>query len=239
MYKYIIGICDDENTWCEKAKEIILKYAQKTEREIEVLTFHTGDEILLYDGTPFHAIFMDIELCDESGIHVASAINKKWKGCAICYLTNYLFYATDTYQTDHIYFVLKEQFAQRVKEVFDKLMHLQEQKNKTLYFELIKGQQVCLSPEEILFFERETRRTYIHTILGTYETWGKLDDIEKQLPEIDFVRCHNSYIVYFPAVREIKNNVIIMRGNEEILISRSYRHKVKKAFGEWAATRMS
>lgn len=239
MHKYIIGICDDEKSWCEKAKEIILEHAKEIGTEMEVLTFHTGEEILLYEGTPFHAVFMDIELCNESGIHVASAINQKWESCAICYLTNYLFYATDIYQTEHIYFVLKEQFAQRVKDVFDKLMHLQEQKNKTLYFELLKGQQVCLSPEEILYFERDTRRTCIHTIRGKYETWQKIDEIEQHLPKADFVRCHNSYIVYFPAVQEISKNTIIMKGNAEILISRSYRQKVKQAFGDWAYTRMS
>ena len=239
MNKYIVGICDDEADWREKAKGIILEYAKSIGREMEVLVFHSGEEILNYEGTPLDTVFMDIELEEESGINVALEINKKWESCAVVYLTNYLFYATDTYQTEHIYFVLKGQFEERIKEVFDKLFHLEKQNDKTLYFELLGGQSVCLAPKEILYFERETRRTYIHTIWGKYETWEKIGEIEKKLPELDFARCHNSYIVYFPAVREVNKNMVIMKDDVEITISRSYRQKVKQAFGEWAVTRMA
>lgn len=53
---------------------------------------------------------MDIELELDNGIQVAGMLNEKWPDCAIIYVTNYLFYAIDIYQTEHIYFVLKEQF---------------------------------------------------------------------------------------------------------------------------------
>ena len=157
MNKYIVGICDDEVEWLKKAKEIIDAFSVGICREIEVKTFHSGEEILNYEGEPLHAAFMDIELEKESGIHIASLLNEKWKNCAIVYLTNYLFYATDTYQTEHIYFVLKTQFESRIKEVFEKLFHLEKQNEKSLYFELLGGNSVCLSPNEILYFERETR----------------------------------------------------------------------------------
>lgn len=239
MKKYIVGICDDEERWCEKAKKIISEYAEELGRDMEVVVFHNGEEILNYEGTPLNVVFMDIKLEEESGIGVAATLNKKWKNCAIVYLTNYLFYATDTYQTEHVYFVLKEQFGQRKKEVFDKLFHLEEQNNKSLQFELLGGKSVCLAPNEILYFERDTRRTHIHTVWGTYETWQKISEIEEKLPKIEFVRCHNSYIVYFPAVREFNKNTIVMKNDVEITVSRSYIRKVKNAFGEWAVTRMS
>ena len=239
MKKYIVGICDDESRWCEHAKQLILRHASMIEREMEVRMFSSGEEILNYEGEPIDAMFMDIQLEEESGIDVASGLNKKWENCAIVYLTNYLFYATDTYHTEHVYFVLKEQFERRMKEVFDKLFHLEEQGDKSLYFDLLGGNNVCLAPNEILYFERETRRTYIHTIWGKYETWQKVGEIEKMLPEIEFVRCHNSYIVYFPAVRELNKNTIVMKDDTEITISRSYIKKVKNAFAEWAVTRMS
>lgn len=239
MNKYIVGICDDEIEWLKKAKEMIDAFSVCICREIEVKTFQSGEEILNYAGEPLHAVFMDIELEQESGIHIASLLNQNWKNCAIVYLTNYLFYATDTYQTEHIYFVLKAQFESRIKEVFEKLFHLEKQNEKSLYFELLGGHSVCLAPNEILYFERETRRTYIHTVWGIYETWQKIGEIEKELPVIDFARCHHSYIVYFPAVREVNKNIIIMKDDTEITISRSYIQKIKQDFAEWAVTRMS
>ena len=70
-----------------------------------------------YDGYPLDMLFMDIVLENEegkNGIDIVTAVNKKWKDCQIVYLTNYLFYATEVYHTEHVFFALKEQFEERI-----------------------------------------------------------------------------------------------------------------------------
>ena len=58
----------------------------------------------------------------------------------------------------------------------------------------------------------------------------------EQLPEGDFIRCHNSYIIYCPAVRERVKGAFVLVNNTRIMISRSYAKKVKEAFMQWALT---
>lgn len=232
-----IGICDDEQSWHKQAKIIIEAYASAINCPIELSFFFGKDELFGYEGAPFDAIFMDVELEEENGIEAASELNEKWPECAICYVTNYLFYATDTYKTEHIYFVLKEQFEKRIGDVFEKLFHLRKQTQEKLFFEVIGGtsREISLSPKDILYFERNRRRTQIHTTWGIYEIWDKIGEIEEVLPELDFVRCHNSYIVYFPAARELTMKAIIMKDGTEIPVSRNYASHVKSAFTRWAA----
>jgi len=183
---------------------------------------------------------MDVELEADNGIRVAAVLNEKWPECAICFVTNYLFYTSDSYETEHVYFVLKEQFAKRIGNIFHKIIHMQEQVQKTLFFEVIggNGKNISLSPKDILYFERKKRRTQIHTIWGTYEVWDKISDIEKQLSEPDFVRCHNSYIVYLPAVRELSMTSIIMKDDTVIAVSRNYAAHTKRVFTRWASLEM-
>ena len=69
--------------------------------------------------------------------------------------------------------------------------------------------------------------------------WDKLSALIERLPEPDFVRCHNSYIVYLPAVREMLADVFLMDDGREVMISRSYRKIAKAAFMKWAVTQMS
>ena len=235
-----IGICDDEQSWHDKAKTIIEAYAEEVKCPIELIFFYGREELLRYEGMPFDSVFMDIELEEDNGIKVAALLNEKWPECAIVYVTNYLFYATDSYQTEHVYFILKEHFEKKIANIFQKIWYIKKQVQKTLIFEVIGGtcREVVLSPKEILYFERSKRRTRIHTIWGTYEVWDKIVDIEKRLPEPNFVRCHNSYIVYLPAVREFTMTSIIMKDGTLIAVSRNYATHTKSVFTRWASLEM-
>ncbi len=179
-----------------------------------------------------------VDLGEESGIALAGKINKKWKSCQIIYLTNYLSYATETYHTAHTFFVLKEQFQDRIGEVFGKILHTIEQKSENLVFSAIGGKEVVLAPEDILYFERSGRITRIVTVWGNYEIWDKLGSVMEKLSKMDFVRCHNSYIVYMPAVRELGKGCFILKNGTKIMISRSHTKAVKTAFMRWAMTQM-
>lgn len=235
----IVGICDDDKNWCIEAGKRIEEYARKVLLDVEVNYFETEEQVLQYKGNPMEVMFLDIELEGKNGIEAARHINEKWKNCQIVYLTNYLFYATEVYSTIHTYFVLKEQFGAKIGEVFYKIRHELEQQEKKLIFGIIGTKEVVLAPNEILYFERVKRTTKIVTVWGEYEMWDKIKEVEKKLPELDFVRCHNSYIVYLPAVREMLKDAFVMNNDTKVMISRSYSKKVKGAFMKWALTQIS
>lgn len=234
-----IAICDDDRQWYDKAKNIIIRYAARTALEVEVLYFESGEALLEYTGAPLEILFLDIEMGKKDGIEIARAVNQKWPACQVVYLTNYLFYATEVYQTEHIFFVLKEQFEQKIAEVMNKMFHAIEQTEKKLLFPVIGSKNVVLAPEDILYFERTGRVTRIETVWGQYEIWDKLDQVEEMLPALDFARCHNSFIVYLPAVREMQKNTFIMKNDMRIVISRTYLKTVKEKFMRWAMTQIS
>ncbi len=235
-----IGICDDEEAWHLKAKDIVTKYSEEIKCDVELLSFFNKEQLLAYDGQPLDSVFMDIELDRDNGIDVASLLNKKWPCCPIVYVTNFIFYATDSYSTEHIYFVLKERFENKIGAIFEKIFREREQKQTKLVFDVIgeTTHKLSVAQSEILYFERNNRRTQIHTVWGIYDTWEKIANIEKRLSKIDFVRCHNSYIVYLPATREITADSIIMNDGTEIGISRSYSMHTRNVFTRWASTQM-
>lgn len=239
MHKITVGICDDDIKWGEKAKKLIQNYGKKTGTVIEVLSFRGRKDLENYLGEPMEVLFMDISLKDESGIDLASEISTRWKRCQIVYLSNYIYYATEVYRTPHIYFVLKEQFEEHIGDVFLKVFHELEQTRPALVFSVIGNKEISFAPEDILYFERNKRITYIYTVWGTYEMWSKLDEIMKILPGTDFVRCHNSYIVYLPAVKEMMKGYFILKDGSKIMISRSHARSVKEAFMKWALTQIS
>ena len=234
----IIGICDDDKIWYRRAEGLIEQYAEETGQEVALCYFPDTEALLAYEGAPLEALFMDIELNGENGVKAALQVNAKWAHCQIVFLTNYLNYATDVYEAEHVMFVLKEQFAERLGSVFAKIAHEREQHRKQLCFVCVGKQTVYLAPDEIYYFERRGRKTIIETVWGSYELFDKIEDIMKRLPEGEFVRCHNSYVVYLPNIKEAKSGTFQMRNGQMITISRGYEKETKTAFMRWVRGQM-
>lgn len=92
----VIGICDDDKTWRQRAKRLLKNWFENAGKEVEVLCFAQGGELLEYVGAALDVLFLDIELGEDNGIAIARRVNEKWKHCQIVYLTNFLFFAIIT-----------------------------------------------------------------------------------------------------------------------------------------------
>lgn len=237
--KMFIGVCDDDKEWCECAAKIIQNFADKIQMEVELFFFHNGQEFLDYRGQPIDLLFLDIEISDMNGIELAKKVNIQWPGCQIVFLTNYLYYAVEIFETKHVYYVLKGEFEVRLPEVFNKVMHIMEQNGKKIVFKVVKGKEIIVRPEDILYIERELRHTIVHTSWGDFRVREKIDDLIERFSEIDFSRCHHSYIVHFPAVREKTREAYIMENGVEIAISRGYSKDTNDKWMRWALLQMS
>lgn len=229
----ILGICDDDETWCRKAELLLEEYGESLNLKTETRCFSRGRELLDYRGLPIDVLFLGIRLEGESGIEIAKEINRKWGNCQIVYLADHLDYVTEIYRTKHIFYVLKGQFEEKLGEIFGKILYEDEKKKKWLLFNVIGGKVINLAPEEIYYFERMKRVTVIETVWGKHEIHERLDEVMLRLPQMDFVRCHNRYIVYLPAVREMLKDTFLMKNGEVITISRSYMKSVRNVFNMW------
>ncbi len=235
------AICDDDPVWLRRAASILEAYQRKKEIVLELCFYLNGEE-LLAETRSIDILFLDIEMGKQDGISVAAQVNEKWKNCSIVYLTDYLSYAVDVYDTKHTYYVLKNQFEDRLDTVYEKILHEKKQQVSSITLQLIDGRVIQMAPAEILYFERDRRITRIITTHtennhGIFETKEKISDLEAKLPPLDFARCHNSYIVYFPAVKELTKNAIIMNNGDTIDISRQYQGRMRDQFLAWAKLR--
>ena len=99
-------------------------------------------------------------------------------------------------------------------------------------------QMVSLSPGDIYYLERTERKTRLVTAWGEYEIKDRLDTCETYLTRPDFLRCHNSYIVYLPNVKEYKKGIFSMKNGDRLTISRAYEKETKAAFTRWVMSQM-
>lgn len=228
-----IGICDTDVVWQEKVTETLKAYGEQQKLDLSISCFCDANSLEMYNGDVLHILFMDIELNGTNGIDLAMKVNERWSDCQIVYLTKYISRAMDVYCTQHIYFVLKDYFEDYFEKIMDKAKQNLQAKKRKIIVQGHRKQTLIFEPDELMYFEREKRITRIISKRGEFVTSENLDSLIERMPLIDFVRCHNSYIVNFSAVVKYAKNMFYISNGKKIAISRSYSEQAKTAFDYW------
>ena len=225
-----IAICDDDSAQLKKTEKLIMEAIAQYSPEID--RFSDGTELLKAmqnsDYVPDLAV-LDIYMPKCSGIEVAKRLNELAPECRIIFLTSYLGYATDVYETRHSYFILKAELTDRIEAALAKAL-AETTENLRLCFR--EGRSVKIVPaSEVLYLERNLKKTTIALSSGVeHTTPAKAEELLKGVNKGMFVHCHQSYWVNLEKVTSMTADSFILSNGMEIPISRSQKIEVKKAF---------
>ena len=77
---YNIGICDDGKNICTSIENMLIKYAQKKNIQVDTNVWFTGESLRNYlaSGGYLDILFLDIELFKMTGIEVGNYIRKRF-----------------------------------------------------------------------------------------------------------------------------------------------------------------
>ncbi len=198
----------------------------------ELMLFSSGKELLYEIENRAYKpdiLLLDIVLSEDDGISVAKKINILCPSCGIIFLTAYISYATDVYETRHSYFILKSQFQQRISSAMTKVISdISYGKNITFKD---RSATVTLSVYEIAYLERNLRKTFVCHVSGTkYETYTKPDALLRGLGDSFFIQCHQSFYVNMYEIASMGNDQFVLNNGACIPISRSRKSESRKLF---------
>ena len=225
-----IAICDDDYKQSQKTEKLILEKAERFSPETEL--FSDGTELIkaVKNGgyTPDLAV-LDIHMPGNSGIEVAKMLNLLIPECSIIFLTSFLGYATEVYETRHNYFILKSELEERIDAALTKVLADRAQELRIRFREGRTVQTVTAS--EILYLERILKKTAIVLFSGKkHFTAAKAEELLNDVPPGRFVRCHQSFWVNVEKIAGMKTESFSLVNGEEIPISRSRKKEAKEAF---------
>lgn len=231
-----VAICDDEQLQLDAAAETLVRFGQDTGMEIQVARYRDIDAMLAsFSSEQPDIAFLDIEFDGEPlGIQAARRVNEAAPDCQVVYLTNYLQYTLDVYQTSHAWYVLKSQFARRLPDIFAKLDALDDARKQRIVVHARDGRIVSVPCTGIRYLERRDRFTRIVLEEGAVEVREKLPAVLERLPQGDFARCHNSYAVNMPLVAEVRAGELTLDDGTRILVSRGWSKRFREAYLHWA-----
>ena len=236
--KLVIAICDDNMTDCEKARTILIQSGFSGDN-IDIHLLRPNDmKCDLEEKTfAYHIVIMDIEFknSDFDGILLAQEINAYAKQCQIIYLSHILSFAPQVYESEHCYFVMKDNMETMLPLAMKKAVRLLKSAQNSKIISFISDSHKTFLPEQdIMYIEKDQRTIKLHTTDRSYTTYNSLTSFSRQLDQ-DMVRIHNSYIVNLSYIADIRSGVVVLKNNTELPIGRTFQAEIKKAYmNYWA-----
>lgn len=226
-----IAICEDNSIHAERLRQVTESFITVPSEIDMYSTSQEFEEAAKKQKLPYDLVFMDIDLDGASGISLARKINLWNPATQIIYISEYLKYATEVYETEHVYFIDKAHIEEYLDKALEKaLKRVEENKQQFLFFRK-RQVQYSLLQNDILYMERIIRNTEIHTTQGIYDTNERLPVLMEQLSPA-FALCHRSFLVNFRRVKSLGREELTMYDDTVISIGRSYYENAKRTFAK-------
>lgn len=231
MYK--IAVCEDE----KEVREQLCSLVRECMGEQIVLTEYVEGVDLIdeWNGAGRQLqdiILMDIRFQDEDGISVVRKIHMKYPFAYVIFVTGYLEYATEIFEADPVYFLVKPVNRQKMELALKRAVACVEKNCRTGISLTANGKIVVLIPGNISFLESKLRRVEIHDSSGAWFVNMKLKEIWDKLPS-NFIRVHQSYVVNMDYIAEFTRQRVTLRDGIRLPVSRSRLPAAKEKFMDY------
>ncbi len=235
---YNLVILDDDKKQCELLEKMVLQSDDDAGKTYNIVTFDSREKLntLLERGYQIDILLADIflENDDKNGIDAARRVLEYNAGTQIIYITGFVEYCTDVYETEHIYFlrkpVEKDAFRKALAKACD---NLYEQEKRTIVVNFA-GKICRLKVYDIVYVESDKRKIFYHCKNDVYETYDKISNIVPLLGG-EFVQCHKSYLVNMRYIKELKKDALVLNNGCEIMISRNRYNETKEQFLDYVS----
>lgn len=225
-----IAICEDEQNWVDSLKQLLFEYFNLRHIDYYLSVFLNGTE-LIENPEGYDIIFMDYQMEGLNGIEVSRQIRKVNNNSTIVFVSSFPNAAIDAFEVDAFRFLVKPIDKEKLFQTLDLIRQRMESDD----YLVIKSrtETISIRMSEIILCESDGRHSLIHTIHGTTNVSKNIKEIEHQLPNQKFFRCHKAYIVSFAHIRIFSNTNVELDNGKSAFISRNYLSAFRNAFNEY------
>ena len=217
-----IALVEDDPAYAEQLLSYLKEYEKESKERISVQTFSDGEDIVTEYRADYDIILMDVEMKFMDGMSAAEEIRKIDTEVVIIFITNMAQYAIRGYAVDALDYVLKPvsyfAFSQRLNRAISRM----KKRETKIIMVNMKGGMVRINVANIYYIESQGHTLILHTILGNYETTGKMKEMEEKLAEMNFCRGNKGYLINLQHVERIQDGCALVKG-ENLTLSRARR----------------
>ena len=237
-----IALCDDEAIFRDDLASILDKIAFQQNIDFTIDRYTCGEALLTAlteQDKCYDLIFLDILMKDLNGVDTAKAMRQQAIETPIIFLTSTIEFALSGYDVKALNYLIKPATLEKVQALI--LSIYEESRTEAISFTFNANHTVYSVPlKDINYFEVNNRIIYIKTVkpnpveaVGFYR---KLDELEDELRDKGFARCHRSYLIHLKNISSVSSTEVLFTNQDTVPVSRRLYKTIKDAFLELAGS---
>ena len=235
MEQLKIVICDDD----KEGQDNLTSILDKSDIPLTYTIFNSGEDLLkTYKVYDYDLLLMDIYMDGITGIETVKKIREIDQDVFVAFITSSLDYALQSLDFDIINYITKPINVEKIFKCLESAKTLKYNAPKLCI--KINGKDVSLPFRDVMYIEQDANSLFVFSD-GTapLRAKHKLDELEQQLNQTDFFRCHTSFVVNLRWVKKIdrESMAFVMKDGSLAYIRRDDIGKAQKAFHHYGISR--
>lgn len=228
-----IAICDDEKEFVTHLTRLLEQYSAESGEEIKVTAYYDGlDLIEKYDAT-IDLIFLDIQMRLVNGLEAAKRIRQMDENVGLIFLTTLTQYGLEGYKYQATNYIIKPIKYIRLKaEMNQWLKRYKKNDSPSLVISNSSGKYKVFL-KSLRYVETFDRNLLLHTEQENIVCYKNMKEMERELNDKGFARCHTSYIVNLSYVKGIHKLELELISGEKLPISQPRRKEFTERLTEY------
>lgn len=229
-----IAICDDEAVQVQLIRHYIGRWAEARQQQVECFGFSGAEEYLMHsEEHAFDMLFLDIQMGSISGVELARSLRRHDENVAIVFVTGLREHVFTGYEVQALHYLVKPMREEDCHRCLDLVWdRMQNAREKVLVFSL-EGELMRIPFNSIICAEAQGHYLRLVTTGGEYNRKMSLGELEQELAEGSFCRCHRSYLVNLRHVKRLTPEDAILDDDSRVPISRQNREAISRAFVDY------
>lgn len=220
-----IAIVDDQRKWRISVEELIKKHYGEHAPQID--QFDCGESF--YNHEEYDVVFMDIEMKEMDGFETARRYKQNNSEALILFLTTHVELSRRGYMVNAFRYIDKACIVEEIEEALNAIDELPN-KDRVIAFHVVNMAEMHIRVKDILFVETDKRNIIVHTMERDYISNRSLEEVEEELKDCGFYRCHKSYLVNLERVRKIDRLYAYFANGTKAMISTRKYTEMKENF---------
>ncbi|WP_024613678.1 LytTR family DNA-binding domain-containing protein [Clostridium sp. Ade.TY] len=227
-----IALCDDDIEFLSNFETILTDIFLKYNEEVSI--YKENDSLMFlqnYKKNLFDLIFLDICMPNIDGLELAKKIRKFDSNIKLVFVSSFENCVYRSLEVKPFRFIRKPKLNSEISNVINDFLEEKNLNDENISFKLSKNHFIKLNKNEILYFNVEDRKIYIHTLDDIYTINScKFTDLVKEFEKKSFLEVHRGILVNTYHIKEYSKNLIKLSNNETIQVSRYKVAQVEKIF---------
>lgn len=228
-----IAVIEDEQAHYNLLSSYIKKWGKENNIKLNVWHYVSAESFLfVWDSEKdFDVLFVDIQMSGMSGMDMARRIRQSDEKIVIIFTTGISDYIEEGYDVAAMHYLLKPIREEKVKECLNKALTRRDNKKYILVHtdeDIIK-----LPSDDINYIEAMGHGCIVGVKAGKNSSIiikESISEMEKQVDENEYVKCHRSYICSIVNIHHIDKTSIYFDNGDSVPVSRRMYDKVNQAF---------